>query len=113
VASPSERQRAEFLRKAAGMLTELEIVPRGDGDNAVSLLFPNGPRIVGLPSTERTVRGFSAVSLLLIDEAARVEDAAYKALRPTLAMGDGDLREMAAYESVGRYDPVLRAHCRL
>jgi hypothetical protein len=37
------------------------------------------------------VRGFSAVSLLLIDEAARVEDAMYKALRPMLAVGDGDL----------------------
>ena len=91
VASPSERQSAEFIRKAAGMATKLEIVPRGDGDNAISLLFPNGSRIVGLPSTEGKGRGFSAVSLLLIDEAARVEDAAYKALRPTLAVGDGDL----------------------
>jgi hypothetical protein len=91
VASPSERQSAEFLRKASGMVAKLGIVPRGDGDNAISLLFPNGSRIVGLPSTEGTVRGFSAVSLLLIDEAARVEDAAYKALRPSLAVGDGDL----------------------
>ena len=37
------------------------------------------------------MRGFSAVSLLLIDEASRVEDAMYKALRPMLAVGDGDL----------------------
>jgi hypothetical protein len=91
VASPSERQSAEFLRKASGMAAKLGIVPRGDGDNAISLLFPNGSRIIGLPSTEGTVRGFSAVSLLLIDEAARVEDAVYKALRPSLAVGDGDL----------------------
>jgi hypothetical protein len=27
----------------------------------------------------------------LIDEAARMEDAMYKALRPMLAVGDGDL----------------------
>jgi Terminase large subunit, T4likevirus-type, N-terminal len=91
VASPSERQSAEFIRKASGMVVKLGFAPRGDGDNAISLLFPNGSRIVGLPSTEGTVRGFSAVSLLLIDEAARVEDAAYKALRPSLAVGDGDL----------------------
>ncbi len=64
---------------------------RGDGDNAISLVLPNGTRIVGLPGTEGTVRGFSAVSLLLIDEAARVQDAMYKALRPMLAVGDGDL----------------------
>jgi hypothetical protein len=37
------------------------------------------------------VRGFSAVSLLLIDEASRVDDAMYKALRPMLAVGQGDL----------------------
>ncbi len=91
MASPSDRQSAEFLRKAAGMVRRLGITPRGDGDNATSLLFPNGSRIVGLPGREATVRGFSAVSLLLIDEAARVDDAMYKALRPMLAVGAGDL----------------------
>jgi hypothetical protein len=90
-ASPSERQSAEFLRKAAEMVGRLGIAPRGDGDNAISLLFPNGSRIVGLPGTDGTVRGFSAVSLLLIDEAARVEDSMYKSLRPMLAVGRGDL----------------------
>ena len=91
VASPTERQSAEFLRKASEMLLRAGIAPRGDGDNATSLLFPNGSRIVGLPGTEATVRGFSAVSLLLIDEAARVEDSMYKALRPMLAVGGGNL----------------------
>jgi hypothetical protein len=91
VASPSERQSAEFLRKASGMVKMLGIKPRGDGDNSVSLLFPNGSRIVGLPGREGTVRGFSAVSLLLIDEASRVADTVYKALRPMLAIGNGDL----------------------
>ena len=91
VASPTERQSAELIRKAAEMVAKLGIKPRGDGDNATSLLFPNGSRIVGLPGMEGTTRGFSAVSLLLIDEAARVDDAIYKALRPMLAVGQGDL----------------------
>ena len=91
VASPSERQSAEFIRKASEMVAMLGIPPRGDGDNQTSLLFPNRSRIVGLPGTEGTVRGFSAVSLMLIDEAARVEDSMYKALRPMLAVGRGDL----------------------
>jgi phage FluMu gp28-like protein len=95
VASPSERQSAEFLRKASGMLRRLGIAARGDGDNAVSLLFPNGSRIVGLPGTEATVRGFSAVSLILIDEASRVADEMYAALRPMLAVGNGDLWMMS------------------
>jgi hypothetical protein len=46
---------------------------------------------VGTPGKEATLRGFSAVSLLIIDEASRVEDAVYKALRPMLAVGNGDL----------------------
>jgi len=91
VASPTQRQSAEFLRKAAEMMMTMRMAPRGDGDNENSLLFPNGSRIVGLPGIEGTVRGFSKVSLLLIDEASRVEDAMYKALRPMLAVGNGDL----------------------
>jgi len=91
VASPSHRQSGEFVRKAAEMVARLRIPVRGDGDNDVSLAFPNRSRIVGLPGMEGTVRGFSAVSMLLIDEASRVEDSMYKALRPMLAVGDGDL----------------------
>src|SRR3984957_12465324 len=35
VASPSQRQSAEFLRKAKAMVQKLRIRPRGDGDNSV------------------------------------------------------------------------------
>jgi hypothetical protein len=90
-ASPTERQSAELLKKAAAMVQRLGIVARGDGANAHSLLFPNGSRIVALQGTEATVRGFSKVSLMLIDEASRVTDALYLALRPMLIVGDGDL----------------------
>ncbi len=91
VVSPSARQSGEFLRKAAAFVRRMGIRPRGDGDNEISLLFPNGSRLVGLPGTEATVRGFSAVSLMLIDEAARVSDEMYKSVRPMLAVGNGDL----------------------
>ena len=94
VASPTERQSAEFLRKAAGMARRLRIRPRGDGDNAISLLFPNGSRIIGLPGTQETSRGFTA-SLILMDEASRVRDDVYDALRPMLAVENGDLWMMS------------------
>jgi hypothetical protein len=64
---------------------------KGDGDNELSLLLPNRSRIVGVPGNESTVRGFSAVSLLLVDEAARVEDELYLAARPMLAVSNGTL----------------------
>ena len=91
VLTPSARQSGEFLRKAAGFLQRLDLPARGDGDNEMSLQFPNGSRIVGLPGTEGTIRGFSAVSMLLIDEAARVSDESYKAASPMRAVGEGDL----------------------
>ena len=47
--------------------------------------------MLGLPHNEATVRGFSKVSLMLIDEAARVDDRMYRAMRPVLAVGNGDL----------------------
>ena len=58
---------------------------RGDGQNEVSILLPNGSRIVGLPGREATVRGFSGVSLVVVDEASRVPDAVYGAVTPMLA----------------------------
>jgi len=91
VASPSARQSAELVEKARGMLAALRITAHGDGHNDVSLALPNRSRIIGLPENPATTRGFSAVSLMLIDEAAQVEDGTYKMLRPMLAVSDGDL----------------------
>ena len=91
VASPSERQSGEFLDKAARMARKLGIKARGDGKNDLSLLLENGARIVGLPGVDGTTRGFSGVRLLVIDEAARVSDDVYRALRPVLAASGGDL----------------------
>ena len=91
VVSPSARQSGEFLRKATGFARKLKIRPKGDGDNEISLELPNRSRIVGLPGSEATVRGFSAVSLMLVDEASRVSDELYLAIRPMLAVSDGAL----------------------
>jgi hypothetical protein len=91
VITPSGRQSGEFLRKAEEFVQRLGIRVRGDGHNELSIALPNGSRIVGLPENETTVRGFSNVSLMLIDEAARVPDEIYRELRPSLVVCDGDL----------------------
>src|SRR6266571_7364558 len=91
VVTPCGRQSGEYLRKAEEFVRRLGIKVRGDGDNEQSILLPNESRIVGLPGNEATVRGYSAVGLLLIDEAARVRDEIYRAVRPMLAVKDGDL----------------------
>lgn len=49
----------------------------------------NGSRILALPSAEGNIRAFSAVSLLIVDEASRCMDETYFAVRPMLAVSGG------------------------
>lgn len=91
VVSPSERQSREFLRKAKEFVECLRVKPRGDGDNKISVQLPNRSRIVGLPGKTARIRGFSAVSLLIIDEAAWVSEEQFESVQPMLATTDGDI----------------------
>jgi hypothetical protein len=94
-ASPSQRQSAEWMRKAKEMAAHMGVATAGDGDNEVSLRLDNGSRIVGLPGVPDTTRGFSAVSMLVVDEAARVSDETFESLMPMLAVSDGDIWMMS------------------
>jgi hypothetical protein len=92
ILGPSERQSAETLLKVAGFLNQAGAQTASDKVNRRSQLLPaNGSRIVALPSTDAKIRGFSKVSLLVIDEASRVADPLYYALRPSLAVSNGDI----------------------
>ena len=71
VTGPAGRQAGEFLLKARDFVARLGVTPRGDGQNERSILLPNGSRMVGVPSNEQNLRGFSAASMLVIDEASR------------------------------------------
>jgi hypothetical protein len=55
------------------------------------LVLKNQSSIVALPCREETIRGYSGVNLLIIDEAARVPDDLYRAVRPMLATSQGRL----------------------
>jgi len=59
--------------------------------SALTMSLANGSRVVSLPGSEPTVRCFSSVSLLVLDEAARVPDALYFGVRPMLAVSKGRL----------------------
>jgi hypothetical protein len=91
--SPSLRQSQELFRKMKDTYNALEspALPKPVEESALRLELDNGSRIVSLPGSEQTVRGFSAVSLLVIDEASRVEDALYQSVRPMLAVSGGRL----------------------
>ncbi len=90
--SPTERQSVELLRKVKGTLAALGTeTAEVEVNNALSLEFASGSRILALPGKEGTIRGFSGVRLLIIDEASRVPDALYQAVRPMLAVSGGRL----------------------
>lgn len=89
--SPSLRQSSELFRKCSSWLGMMKTPPAMIEDNKLSATFDNGSRIVSLPSSQSTIRGFSAVDLLIEDEAAHVDDDLYKAVRPMLAVSGGRL----------------------
>src|SRR5215217_7048867 len=89
--APALRQSQELFGKIAGFYRDLGRPVAPQGERKLSLELENGSRIITLPGSEKTIRGFSGVALLVVDEAARVEDDLYFAVRPMLAVSVGSL----------------------
>ena len=90
VVSPSQRQSTELLRKVSGFYRLLGQPGGTVADSASTLELTNGSRIIALPGSESTTRGFTA-SVVLIDEAAQVSEEIYRSVRPSLAVSGGGL----------------------
>lgn len=82
--APSLRQSSENFRKIIDSLDNLEPRPELKEDTKLTLKLSNDSRIVSLPGTEKTIRGFSAPDLIIEDEAARAEDLLFEAVFPML-----------------------------
>lgn len=93
--SPTQRQSAELFRKAADVYRAAGAIIPADAESALRLELANGARVVSLPGKELTVRGYSGVALLVIDEAARVPDSLYLSVRPMLAVSRGRLMALS------------------
>jgi hypothetical protein len=88
--SPTLRQSGELFRdKVLRLYNALGRPVPTVQESALSMGLANGSRIVSLPGDEKNIRGYSGVSLLIVDEAARVDDALYCAVRPMLAVSKG------------------------
>jgi len=88
ILAPSLRQSGELYRDVSEFYTGS---PPAETETKTTLELVNGSRIVCLPGTEKTIRSFSAVDLLVVDEAARTDDALLAAVRPMLAVSGGRL----------------------
>jgi hypothetical protein len=89
--SPSKRQSGELAAKVFHQYDAAGQPVPSRKRTELQLWLTNGSRIIALPGKEVTIRGFSGAALLVIDEAARVADALYYAVRPMLAISRGRL----------------------
>lgn len=89
--SPGLRQSVELFKKVLAVYHAAGQPAAADAESVLRLELTNGSRIIALPGKEATLRGFSGVSLLVLDEASRIEDALYYATRPMLAVSGGRL----------------------
>jgi hypothetical protein len=95
VLSPSQRQSQELFRLCLRVYRTLGRPVPPEAENQLSLALETGSRIVSLPGQEGTIRGFPAVRLLIVDEAARVSDETYFSARPFLAVSGGRIVTMS------------------
>jgi Terminase large subunit, T4likevirus-type, N-terminal len=87
--SPSQPQSTELFRKVHDNYKKLPNMPEANQESLTRLALANGSRIVSLPGSERTTRGYSGATLVIMDEAARVPEELLAAVRPTLASTNG------------------------
>jgi hypothetical protein len=86
--SRSMRQSTELYRKVKQFYHAVQPMALVK-DTETGMELANGSRILSLPASHETIVGFSAVTTLLLDEAARIPDGTYYAVRPMLAMSQG------------------------
>src|SRR4051794_16387196 len=67
---PSQRQSAELVRRVRDAVNRLGTLGVS-GESALALGFTNGSRVIALPGSESTIRGYTA-GMVILDEAARL-----------------------------------------
>jgi len=89
ILSPSQRQSGEVLRRIVGFYHRLPGVAPLKAESATRLEAQSGASVLSLPATEGTIRGVPSVTLLILDEAARIARELIAAVRPMQAVAKG------------------------
>lgn len=91
IVCPTQDQSKELMKKIEAFMLNDRDLPAMTHDATFEKEFVNGSRIVALPGSERSVRGYSGPSMIIVDEAARVLDETYLALRPMMTGAQTEL----------------------
>ena len=90
--APTQDQSKESARAVRGMAADLGLATEEHAEaiaptalSASRIEFPSGSRVVALPGrSEAGIRGYARPALVVCDEAARIAEPTYAALRPML-----------------------------
>ncbi|MFO0964656.1 MAG: terminase family protein [Gemmataceae bacterium] len=90
IVSRSHRQAKELIRQINTFHQALgdRLLERRSSEQ---ITFTHLSRIVSVPCKEETIRGYSHIDIMILDEAARIPDDLYRAVRPMLAVSRGRL----------------------
>jgi hypothetical protein len=90
--SRSLRQSSELGKKLFDAYRELGRPVSAESESKLVLALSNQSRIICLPGAdEGSIRGYSGVSCLIIDEAARCPDALFIACKPMVSVSGGSI----------------------
>ena len=89
LACPALRQAQEIFRSLVTFYAKLGATVPTEGESSLKLELANGSRLLALPGVASTTRGYSGASLVILDEAAQIDDELYSALAPSLAVSNG------------------------
>ncbi len=98
------KQSTEITTRARAGLREL-----GDRliqDSASTLRLANGSRVISLPGSARSARGYSA-RLLILDEAAYILDETFAAARALVATGGRIVVQSTPAEEAGAFHAIV------
>ena len=85
ILAPTEKQATEDILKVKEFIALDPTYPDLVRDSQEELALDNGSRILVIPATERSARGYSNPRVVVLDEASRIPDVVYKSgVRPML-----------------------------
>jgi hypothetical protein len=83
IACPAQRQSAEAVRRVREAV--IACGAKLKSDNVYALELENGSRVLALPGTDDSIRGLTVDGWIVADEAARLPEELFAALRPMRA----------------------------
>lgn len=84
ILAPTLKQAQEDMGKIIGFISKDRDYPKLLKNNSEEIKLVNGARILVLTATDDAARGFSNPDIILFDEASRIADTVYNAVRPMI-----------------------------